>query len=348
MIRMISKSLWLLAFTLVICCGIYPAILWAIGQAVFPFQANGSMLKSDGTPTTKSEEAVGSLLIAQPFTKDEFFQPRPSACSYDASASCSSALASSNYVLRNRVATAIGPLATYKGGANAGKPVAPDVEAWFKEDKFGGNPSIVAQWADAHNGVAQAWVGTTFDEKSPTPQQHYVLDWEKSHAEVVNKFKADNPDNQSSSPSDLAVVFFETFSKENPGKFLSAVTKTGSDGKSTTTIEPVSEGSDIQSAFFDMWRQEHPDVELQDVPGDLVTTSGSGLDPHITLENAQYQLDRVAGAWAQKTGGDATKIRSEIEKLLKSKSTAPFGGLAGEPLINVLEVNLALQKQYAK
>jgi potassium-transporting ATPase KdpC subunit len=348
MLRIISKSLWLLLFTVVLCCLIYPAVLWAIGRTFFPFQAGGSMVGADGKPAADDATAVGSLLIAQPFTKDEFFQPRPSACSYDASASSSSALAVSNYMFRNRVATTIGPLATYKSGANAGKPVGPDIEAWFKQDKFQGNPSIVAQWADAHNSVAQAWVGTTFDEKNPTPQQQYVLDWEKTHADAVAKFKTDNPDNQSPSPSDLAVAFFDTFSKDNPGKFLSAVTKTGPDGKSTTTIETVTEGSDIQSTFFDLWRQENPDVELQDVPGDLVTTSGSGLDPHITLDNALFQLDRVAAAWAKDNGGDESKIRGEIEKLLKSKSVAPLGGLVGEPLVNVLEMNLALQAQYQK
>jgi len=348
MLRIISKSLWLLLFTVVLCCLIYPAVLWAIGRTFFPFQAGGSMVGADGKPAADDATAVGSLLIAQPFTKDEFFQPRPSACSYDASASSSSALAVSNYMLRNRVATTIGPIATYKSGANVGKPVGPDIEAWFKQDKFQGNPSIVAQWADAHNGVAQAWVGTTFDEKNPTPQQQYVLDWEKSHPDIVAKFVKDNPGNDHPAPSDLAMVFFETFSKDNPGKFLSAVTKTGADGKSTTTIETITEGSDIQSNFFDLWRQEYPDAELQDVPGDLVTTSGSGLDPHITLDNALFQLDRVAAAWAKDTGGDEAKIHVEIEKLLKSKSTAPLGGLVGEPLVNVLEMNLALQERYQK
>ena len=58
----------------------------------------------------------------------------------------------------------------------------------------------------------------------------------------------------------------------------SGVTKTDVKGKSTTTVEPVTGGSDIQSTFFEMWRQEHADAELQDVslqdvPGDLVTTS---------------------------------------------------------------------------
>src|SRR4029077_7434314 len=98
MTRYISKSLLLLTFSVVLCCLLYPLALWAIGQAIFPFQANGSLLQGpDGT-------VVGSRLIAQPFTKDEDFQPRPSAASYNASASASSALAPSNYALRDRVA----------------------------------------------------------------------------------------------------------------------------------------------------------------------------------------------------------------------------------------------------
>ena len=148
----ISKSLWLLFFSVVICCLIYPAILWAIGQTIFPFQANGSILQGpDG-------KAVGSLLVAQPFTKDEYFQPRPSAASYDASASASSTLAASNYMLRNRVASALGPIVKYKSGAKAGQLVGPDIEVWFQQDQFGGQPYIVAQWADLHNAVATAWV----------------------------------------------------------------------------------------------------------------------------------------------------------------------------------------------
>src|SRR5271167_5154493 len=103
----IVKSLWLLFFTIVICCLVYPLVVWAIGQAFFPFQANGSIVNGpDGKP-------VGSLLIAQPFTKDEYFQSRPSAVSYDASASGSSTLSTSNYLLRDRVARMLGPIARY-------------------------------------------------------------------------------------------------------------------------------------------------------------------------------------------------------------------------------------------
>ena len=94
---------------------------------------------------------VGSLLIAQPFTKDEYFWPRPSAASYDASASTSSALAASNYALRDRVARMLGPIVKYKSGPEAGQLVAPDVEAWFQKDQYQGQPHLVAQWADNHN-----------------------------------------------------------------------------------------------------------------------------------------------------------------------------------------------------
>ena len=41
----------------------------------------------------------------------------------------------------------LGPIATYKGGAKAGQPVGPDIEAWFQKDVYQGNPHIVAQWA---------------------------------------------------------------------------------------------------------------------------------------------------------------------------------------------------------
>jgi potassium-transporting ATPase KdpC subunit len=334
MLRYLYKSVLLLIFSVVILCVIYPGAVWVIGQVVFPFQANGSLVKGpDGT-------VVGSRLIAQPFTKDEYFQPRPSAASYDASASAASTYAASNYLLRNRVATALGPIVKYKSGPKAGQLVAPDVEAWFQQDKFQGNPHIVAQWADLHNAVAQAWVSA-----DPTHAQ-YVDAWSKAHPDPVNDWIKKNPATPQPKAPDLAVLFFENFSQEHPGMFPSAVTQTGADGKSETSIQPVKEGSDIQGGFFDMWRQEHPDADLQDVPGDLVMASGSGLDPDITLENAEFQLDRVAAKWADDAKRDAGEIRKEIEQVLQTNASAPFGGLAGEKFVNVLEVNLELCKRY--
>jgi K+-transporting ATPase ATPase C chain len=334
MLRYIAKSFWLLFFSVVICCVLYPLVLWAIGQVAFPFQANGSLLMGpDGKP-------VGSLLIAQPFTKDEYFQSRPSAASYNAAASASSSLAASNYALRDRVARTLGPIVKYKSGAKAGQLVAPDIEGWFGQDRFQGNPHIVAQWADLHNSLAQVWVNA--DPKNGA----YVDDWTKKHPDIVAKWIKDNPGTPKPKAADLAVLFFETFSGENPGKFPSAVTKKGPDGKDVSMIEPVNVGTDIQSIFFDMWRQEHPDADLQDVPGDLVTTSASGLDPHIMLQNAEFQLERVALAWAAKKKTDASAIRKDIEKILQKNAAAPWEGLIGEKFVNVLEVNLELRKLY--
>jgi K+-transporting ATPase ATPase C chain len=242
-------------------------------------------------------------------------------------------------MLRYRVAQQLGPIVKYKSGPKAGQLVAPDIEAWFQQDSFGGQPHIVAQWADAHNAAAQGWVNADPSHAA------YVDAWAKSHPSVVSDFVKNNPGAPQPKAPDLAVVFFENFSKDNPGRFPSAVTET-KNGKSVTSIQPVKEGSDIQSNFFDMWRQEHADADLQDVPGDMVTTSGSGLDPHITLENAEYQLDRVASKWAQDTKQDSAKVRQQIEEIIQEKAFAPIGGLAGEKMINVLEVNLELRKHF--
>jgi K+-transporting ATPase ATPase C chain len=334
MLRSVSKSLWLLAFSVVIMCGIYPGVLWAIGQTFWPFSANGSIL------TGPDGKAVGSLLVAQPFTKDEYFQPRPSAASYDATASASSALSVNNYGLRDRVARSIAPLAVYADGPKKGQPVAPDVDIWFQADKYAGQPSIVAQWADAHNSLAQAWV--TGD---PT-HSGYVDAWSKAHPAIVAQFVKDNPGTPQPQVSDLAMVFFEHFSKDHPGMFPSSVTHKDANGKDVTEIMPVKEGSDVETTFFLMWREDHPGVRMEDVPGDLVTASGSGLDPHITLENAEYQLDRVATKWSQDLKRDPGQVKQEIDALLHEHAFAPGGGLFGEPIVNVLEVNLALRNRY--
>jgi K+-transporting ATPase ATPase C chain len=234
----------------------------------------------------------------------------------------------------------------YGGGPKKGQPVAADIESWFRQDRFGGKPGIVAQWAGMHSGVAGNWLHDWV--KADKLCADYLADWEKAHPEEVAGWKRDNPDNPEPKPEDLAaglaVPFFASFSKDHPGTFPGIV-----ELKTQKKVAPVREGSDIQSLFFDLWLQDHPGAELEQVPADMVTTSGSGLDPHVTLQNARWQLShRVAAAWAKKTGRSPEKLREEIDRLLVEKSFSPLGGLVGVPLLNVLEVNLALGERYQK
>ena len=97
-----------------------------------------------------------------------------------------------------------------------------------------------------------------------------------------------------------------------------------------------------------MWRDEHPDAELRDVPADMITASASGLDPHISLQNALFQLDRVASKWAADKKRPPEEVRKEVELIVRKNASAPWDGIAGERYVNVLEINLELRKQYGE
>jgi K+-transporting ATPase ATPase C chain len=328
MLRHLRANLLLLGLTILICSILYPAVLWAIGQAAFPGNAQGNLIDSSGKPTTSEANAVGSLQIAQPFTGDEYFRPRPSAVSYNAAATGGSNMAANNPLLRDRVARILGPVVKYRDGPNKGKLVGPDIEEWFRKDRYQGEPGIVAQWARAHRTLAIAWMN------ADALNGEFVKTWRQGHATEPK-------------PEDLAAVFFESYSREHPGTWPRVVERRTADGKSERRVEPVPAGTDIQSIFFEMWLVDHPNAELEPVPADMVTASGSGVDPHITLKNALYQLDRVATAWADRTNRNPDEVRNEIEGMLRQKAAVPLGGLAGVELVNVLEVNLALRGRYA-
>ena len=72
------------------------------------------------------------------------------------------------------------------------------------------------------------------------------------------------------------------------------------------------------------------------LPADLATASGSGLDPHISLAGALFQVDRVAAVRQV----DAARVRTLVEKL----AFPPGSPLALDPVVNVLELNLALDQ----
>lgn len=171
----------------IICSGLYPLVIWAIGQVVFPYQANGSLIEAkDGT-------IVGSALLAQGFSGEKYFQPRPSSAGtgYDPTAS---------------------------GGSNLG----------------------------------------------PTSQK------------LIDQIKQN----------------VEAYRKEN--------------GLADNVL----------------------------VPADAVTASGSGLDPHISAENALLQAPRVAKA--------RNLDIAVVKKAIQAATEHSFLRIGGEPGVNVLKLNLAL------
>jgi potassium-transporting ATPase KdpC subunit len=173
----------------VVCCGLYPLVVFSISQAFFHEKANGSLiLDKDGT-------VRGSKLLAQGFTAEKYFHPRPSAAGtgYDAANS---------------------------GGSNLG----------------------------------------------PTSQ--------KLNDAIKDRIAA--------------------------------------------------------------YRAENALKETDPVPADAVTASGSGLDPHISLQNAELQIPRVAKA----RGMTEEKVR----ELIQQNTDARDLGVFGEPGVNVLQLNLALDQ----
>jgi len=177
----------------IVCCGLYPLVVFGISQMLFHDKANGSLIvDQDGT-------VRGSKLLAQGFTADKYFHPRPSAAGngYDAASS---------------------------GGSNLG----------------------------------------------PTSQ--------KLNDAIKDRIGA--------------------------------------------------------------YRKENGLSENDSVPADAVTASGSGLDPHISLRNAELQTPRVARA----RGLSEEKIRELVQQNTDGRDL----GVLGDPGVNVLELNLALDSPGAQ
>ncbi|NJK62985.1 MAG: K(+)-transporting ATPase subunit C [Synechococcaceae cyanobacterium SM2_3_1] len=180
---------------------LYPALLLGVGLIV-PVQASGSLIDAQGNYTQDPAAAVGSALIGQPFTEDQYFWSRPSVVNYSSA--------------------------------------------------------------------------------EPEDDPHNIL---KTGVSGASNYAPSNP----------------------------------------ALIEFVEERrTSLRAAGF------------QEIPPDLVYTSGSGLDPHISLAAAQAQLERVAAA----RNLDSEDILPLIEKAIDHR----FLGIFGEPGVNVLRLNLTLDQ----
>jgi K+-transporting ATPase ATPase C chain len=250
----------------IICCAVYPAIIWGIGQVFFRVQADGSLLTKDGSYTTDDSKAVGSALIGQNFSAPQYFHPRPSAAGagYDATDSGGSQLGPLSDKLINGVTT---PATT--------------------------QPTVQPETLN-YDGIRLRTIHYASDNGIPFKLYSVAADGTKTEVPLKNY------QNKDGSLNDIALVDAFPHSGATAGL--------------------------IASDFGTL------------IPGDAVTASGSGLDPHISPANAALQINRVA---------TARKISPDKVKALVDKFTdGPDLGILGDPGVNVLRLNIALDANY--
>jgi len=129
----------------------------------------------------------------------------------------------------------------------------------------------------------------------------------------------------------------------NPGYFWSRRSTTGGMPYNATASTGSNQGP-LNPALYDAVKGRVETLQKADpnqagsVPIDLVTASGSGLDPHITPSAAEFQIQRVAAV----RGISADDLRKVVSKQIEGRQF----GLLGEATLNILKVNLLLDKLY--
>ncbi|MDB7981147.1 MULTISPECIES: potassium-transporting ATPase subunit KdpC [Faecalicoccus] len=88
---------------------------------------------------------------------------------------------------------------------------------------------------------------------------------------------------------------------------------------------------------IEQFLKENPTITRDEIPSDIITASGSGLDPHISVEAANVQVDRIV----KNTQLSETKVK----ELIKQNTAGKLFGIFGEERVNVLELNLSLVKE---
>ncbi|WP_126427049.1 potassium-transporting ATPase subunit KdpC [Brevibacillus marinus] len=88
------------------------------------------------------------------------------------------------------------------------------------------------------------------------------------------------------------------------------------------------------------WQKNNPDVPVSELPIDLITNSASGLDPHISPKSAKVQIPRIS----RLTGISPSQLESLVNEYTEDRDL----GLFGEPRVNVLKLNLALQQLWSQ
>ena len=144
-----GTSIRVVFVTMVICCLLYPLVILGLGQTLTPYSANGSLVRNG------QGEIVGSGLLAQGFSRPEYFWPRPSAVDYNAAAAGGSNLSPTNPELRDRAKALVA-----RFGASAGDPIPADL---VTASGSGLDPNITLRSARYQAGRVAAARGRTVD-----------------------------------------------------------------------------------------------------------------------------------------------------------------------------------------
>ncbi|MUL66041.1 K+-transporting ATPase subunit C [Mycobacterium sp. CBMA 234] len=302
LIRVHTAALRALLVLTVITGLAYPALIWAIAQIP------GLKDKADGSLVTASGKVVGSSLIGQLFTDDkgnvlpQYFQSRPSNAGtngYDPMAS-----GASNLGPESIVDTPADP-AQLKAGKSA-------TDAGFK-------PSLLTQVCTRSYGVAD----TEGLDHTAGARPFCTSD---GVGAVVSVMGPRNAAGNVTNPTRVVSVNQPCDTTKAPF----AATYEG------VRVECAKYGEDYTAGQIVAIRGSAPSDPQ--VPADAVTASGSGLDPDISVDYADLQVNRVA---------KARHISAEqVRTLLHDNTTSRALGFMGEPRVNVLQLNLALDKRY--
>ena len=381
----------------VVCCGLYPLAVWAIGQAAFPIQANGSLVTKDGKFTTDDKQAVGSYLIGQNFSVPGYFHPRPSSAGsngYDGSSSGGSNLGplsaklihgtTKDFALTifaaDKAHTAVVPVPGRVQGTvlEVTKSTisltaqGTTTKTTYTLDPAVADPNTVVNYHGRTIHATTIPVGLivelTLNEKTrPAATAINIADQEidagiSAKDTVNNKVTLDDSGSTVINVDPKSTAFIVN---GKPGAFgdlaigmkvhVIVSLQMDFDGIADRVIHYCQDNSiGYKSSIPD---RDFTDADGIDdmklvtafnaadtptitpgtpIPGDALTGSGSGLDPHISPENAILQAPRVA---------DARKLPKEkVLKLIKQCTNQPSLGFLGDPGVNVLMLNIAIDK----
>jgi K+-transporting ATPase ATPase C chain len=130
----------------------------------------------------------------------------------------------------------------------------------------------------------------------------------------------------------------------NPAYFQPRPSATGYSGNVTffgnagpNSAEAREEVREYMKAYLQLEKPFDKSLTSENVPVDAVTQSASGVDPHISEANARIQAHRIAAV--------RNLPLAQVEDLISANTDGRFLGLIGEPGVNVLELNIALDKE---